>query len=157
VTAELLAQALAALEDYDDHLARRVALSEREDDVHHTVSSSEWADSDDEAVDLLGRCTEALRDLLADPPAEPARHAHRIEEAPKVYLELDEHGAWQIDHVALDGAPLDSAYDAVLHENDGCDFWGDPAILVGGTIPDLPTGEQLLHLLARALGKRVIG
>lgn len=93
-------------------------------------------------------------------------YPHRIEDHVKVYLHLKEPqaggggGRWVVSGVTVDGYPLDGSEDGHY-----CDYEGHPV----GARPDwdhqhqaaadvdLPTAEELLPLLADALGTSVNG
>lgn len=87
---------------------------------------------------------------------------HVIEEAVKVYLKWnDEPGRWALDRATTDGAPLDSAYDApltdeCLHEADSAAAEHDltlehDAVYESAIRADLPTANDVMHMLAEAL------
>jgi hypothetical protein len=88
-------------------------------------------------------------------------YPHRIENHVKVYLHLEETGTgarWVVSPVTVDGYPLDGVEDGHY-----CDYEGHPP----GARPDwdrqhreaaevhLPTAEELLPLLATALGSLI--
>ena len=87
----------------------------------------------------------------------PEPFEHRIEADPKVYLLLDENRQWMVDYITADGYPLDPAGEHAYHVArdcvDGCEDHRSVEEIAGGTLPDLPTAEQLFRLLGRALGK----
>lgn len=160
---EQLREALDALAAYDELLAEEQQIHDaaREGSLHTRPTDPE--EIGEKIVDGLGRCTDALRALLANPPVDPAAHPHYVEESVSVYLELDENGAWKIDPVAYDGYPLEGYGGGAEHGNcKHADHAHDDGKIRSDShadldLPDLPDAGQLLHLLARALGKRVIG
>lgn len=107
-------------------------------------------------------------DASADAWTDAADYPHRIENHVKVYLHLEETPAgvggqrshWTVSPVSCDGYPLDGT-----EGGNYCDYEGHPP----GARPDwdrqhreaenmdLPTAEELLPLLAEALGTGVEG
>lgn len=82
--------------------------------------------------------------------------AHVIEDAVSVYLmrDPDDQDRWVVAPLALDGSPLFSTHEG-YPSNDECacdDKATCNAVLTRMTQSGLPTGEELLHLLADALG-----
>lgn len=77
---------------------------------------------------------------------------HRVEESARVYLVLDEDGRWRVDVTAVDGCPLDGLPDGP--DLGGCDCeTQDGHRAAARSAPRMPTAEELLGLLADALGK----
>lgn len=85
-----------------------------------------------------------------------AKGTHYIEEAARVYLMRDLDGAdkWVIDPATVDGYQLESDYDNGPQNIEcTCERPADcTATVKRMEAIDLPTADELLHLLAHALG-----
>lgn len=85
--------------------------------------------------------------------------AHKIEEVAKVYLQLNEDGTgWEIDPVTCDGSPLFGYDNGPIDDECMCgrSTSVEHMALIGrAEAMDLPTAEELLHLLAEELGYTV--
>lgn len=161
-----IADGRAALARYNEILTDWETANAAADAERRDLAPSEYQAHDDAQVDALGTAVDALQKIVTavdTPPADGDYHEHRIEDTAKVYLRWGADDRWVVDHVTVDGHALDSALDEPESSNCGC-----PAGPDGGDGPEhlaaheraaltgLPTGEELLHLLAAACGKQVI-
>lgn len=82
---------------------------------------------------------------------------HKIEEAVRVYLRLNDEGtAWEIDLPSIDGYALYSDYDdGPLNEDCECDDPEDcERVRRASLLLPLPNGVELFHMLGEATGAR---